>query len=487
MSIKYINDPSQLDSLQYQYWNGVGDGTNFNTGYSVNFQLDGKDFTFIPTDVINKGFTDGNTQHYLSDLLKKGNLDTLKTKGQTVDLDGVSWYGDFLKDTMGRNTTGVLIPTEEANKVIGTPKQYEIGSTYGKKDNIPKTAITGLAQTKKGDYVYQNEIPEGKYPVGGTKWAYNYIDDSGTIRSGAQAAPKSSGGFLGKVAKVVDKVAPVALAFVPGIGPALSAAYSTGSVIGKGGSIEDAFKAGAISYGASTLGSKIGGQLGGETTQVFDDGSVLVTNSAGQAVSGTDALGKTFSVTDGVGVYADGSPLGGTPVKNFGGNSLVKPTSQVFDDGSTLLSDSAGKPISGTDSANKPFTVVDGVGKYDDGTLLGGAPETTFGGQLADPEDVDKLLKYNAGLTTTALDTDKAKKLADVLTTEQPKSNFDPYMLVKGLTQGQQDVNIGYNMNQNPFTFTQQLPIQGNAGQVTATPLDVTDQKRNMAALLRNL
>jgi hypothetical protein len=169
------------------------------------------------------------------------------------------------------------------------------------------------------------------------------------------------------------------------------------------------------------------------------------------------------------------------------GNLIGNPTSQVFDDGSTLISDSAGKPISGTDSANKPFTVVDGVGKYDDGTLLGGTPETTFGGQLADPEDVDKLLKYNAGLTATALDTDKAKKLADVLTTEQPKPNFDPYMLVKGLTQGQQDVNIGYNMNQNPFTFTQQLPIQGNAGQMTATPLDVTDQKRNMAALLRNL
>jgi hypothetical protein len=489
MSIKYINDPSQLDSLQYQYWSGPGASEQkFNTGNSINFQLDGKEFTFIPTDVINKGFTDGNTQYYFSDLLKKGNLDTLKTKGQTVDLNGVSWYGDFLKDTMGRNTTGVLIPTEEANKVMGTLKSYEIGSTYGKKDNIPKTAITGLAQTKKGDFVYQNEIPEGKYPVGGTKWAYNYIDGDGTIRSGAQAAPKSSGGFLGKVAKVVDKVAPVALAFVPGIGPALSAAYSSGSVIGKGGSIEDAFKAGAISYGASTLGAEVGGQLGGETTQVFDDGSVLVTNSAGQAVSGTDALGKTFSVTDGVGVYADGSPLGGTPVKNFGGNSLVKPTSQVFDDGSTLLSDSAGNPISGTDSTNKPFTVTDGVGKYDDGTLLGGTPEKTFGGQLADKEDVDKLLNYNAATATAGLsEAEKAKKLADALTTEQPKSNFDPYMLVKGLTQGQQDVNIGYNMNQNPFTFTQQLPIQGNAGQMTATPLDVTDQKRNMAALLRNL
>jgi hypothetical protein len=488
MSNKYINDPSQLDSLQYQYWSGPGASEQkFNTGNSINFQLDGKEFTFIPTDVINKGFTDGNTQYYFSDLLKKGNLDTLKTKGQTVDLNGVSWYGDFLKDTMGRNTTGVLIPTEEANKVMGTLKSYEIGSTYGKKNNIPKTAITGLAQTKKGDFVYQNEIPEGKYPVGGTKWAYNYIDGDGTIRSGAKAAPKSSGGLLGKVAKVVDKVAPVALAFVPGIGPALSAAYSTGSVIGKGGSIEDAFKAGAISYGASTLGAKVGGQLGGaESTTDFLGSQALGDATTGAVGSGSTGFGINAGANIGVNAGAGAGAIG----LDASGNLIGNPTSQVFDDGSTLISDSSGKPISGTDSANKPFTVIDGVGKYDDGTLLGGTPEKTFGGQLADKEDVDKLLKYNAA-TATATDglseAEKAKKLADALTTEQPKSNFDPYMLVKGLNQGQQNMPIGYNMNQNPFTFTQQLPIQGNAGQMTATPLDVTDQKRNMAALLRNL
>jgi hypothetical protein len=433
----YINNPSQLDNLQYQYWTGSS-GNNFNAGYSVNFQLDGKDFTFIPTDVINKGFVADNKQYYFSDLLKKDNFNALKEKGQTVDLSGVSWYGDFLKNTMGRDSTGVLIPTEEANKIISTPKEYEIGSTYGKKDSIPKTAITGLAQTKKGDYVYQNEIPEGNYPVSGTKWAYNYIDSTGTIKSGAKAAPKSSGGFFGKIAKAADVIAPIALAFVPAIGPALSAGYSAGSTLGKGGDLGDAFKAGAISYGASTLGSKIGGQLGGETTQIFDDGSVLVTNSAGQAVSGTDALGKTFSVTDGVGVYADGSPLGGTPVKNFGGNSLVNPTSQVFDDGSTLLSDSSGRPIGGTDSTNRPFSVVDGVGQYEDGSLLGGTPETTFGGQLADPKDVQSLLDYNAGLATagglSASDVLQGTQLVSALTAQpqQPEQQAPQSIVPRG-------------------------------------------------------
>lgn len=71
---------------------------------------------------------------------------------------------------------------------------------------------------------------------------------------------------------------------------------------------------------------------------------------------------------------------------------------------------------------------------------------------------------------------------------QQRTSGTNMYSLLsKGLSPSQQDFPIGYNMNQNPFTFTAQLPIQGEAGEVKATPLDVTDQRRNMAALLRNI
>jgi hypothetical protein len=421
----YINNPSQLDNLQYQYWTGSS-GNNFNAGYSVNFQLDGKDFTFIPTDVINKGFVADNKQYYFSDLLKKDNFNTLKEKGQTVDLSGVSWYGDFLKNTMGRDSTGVLIPTEEANKIISTPKEYEIGSTYGKKDNIPKTAITGLAQTKKGDYVYQNEIPEGKYPVGGTKWAYNYIDSTGTIKSGAKAAPKSSGGFFGKIAKAADVIAPIALAFVPAIGPALSAGYSAGSTLGKGGDLGDALKSGAISYGASTLGAEIGGQLGGaESTTDF-----LGSQALGDATTGAVGTGST-----GFGLNPNAAGFG---INQGTGSLLGGTTSQVFDDGSTLLSDSSGRPIGGTDSTNRPFSVVDGVGQYEDGSLLGGTPETTFGGQLADPKDVQSLLDYNAGLATagglSASDVLQGTQLVSALTAQpqQPEQQAPQSIVPRG-------------------------------------------------------
>jgi len=315
----YINDPSQLDNLQYQYWAGV-DTNKFNTGYSVNFQLDGKDFTFIPTDVINKGFVDNKTQYFFKDFLNKDNLDTLKTKGQTVDLNGVSWYGDFLKDTMGRNTTGVLIPTEETKGINFTPRKYKIGSGFEGNDSIKTTAITGLGQTSSGDYVYQNETSPGRL--------FDYIKDDGKVYS--QPIPSSGGGgLLGKVARAVDKVAPVALAFVPGIGPALSAAYSTGSVIAKGGSIGDAFKAGAISYGASTLGSKIGGQFGGSTGGT----DFLGSQALGDATTGAVGSGATgFGINAGaanVGINQGvGSLLANAPIESGFGINIAPSNTQ---------------------------------------------------------------------------------------------------------------------------------------------------------------
>lgn len=301
--MSYINDPSQLDNLQYQYWSGVGEN-NFNTGYSVNFKLDGKDFTFIPTDVINKGFVDGNTQYFFNDLLNKNNLNTLKEKGQTVDLNGVGWYGDFLKNTMGRDTTGVLIPAEEANKINFTAKQYEIGSKGTGNETLSK--ITGLSQINNGDFVYQNETPAGQL--------YQYTNNEANIVTQAPAQQKS-GGFLGKVAKVVDKVAPVALAFVPAVGPVLSAAYSSGSVIGKGGSIEDAFKAGAVSYGASTLGSELLG--GAESTTDFLGSQPLGDVTTGAVGTGATGIGINPSATIGFNAGA-GSLLAPTIESGFG-------------------------------------------------------------------------------------------------------------------------------------------------------------------------
>lgn len=78
---------------------------------------------------------------------------------------------------------------------------------------------------------------------------------------------------------------------------------------------------------------------------------------------------------------------------------------QVYDDGSELTyNKETGLPVGGIDTEGAEFSVTDGIGSYiGTGEQLGGEPETTFGGQLADPKDVQKLLDYNASLNAQAL------------------------------------------------------------------------------------
>jgi hypothetical protein len=94
------------------------------------------------------------------------------------------------------------------------------------------------------------------------------------------------------------------------------------------------------------------------------------------------------------------------------------------------------------------------------------------------------------GVTSTPfLDSlgDTAKSLSDLLSGGQKQGGSNtPYLLAKGLSGGQESAPIGYNMNQSPFTFTAQQPIQGAYNQQTS-PLNISDQTKNLANLLRNL
>lgn len=380
-SAQYITDPSQLDNLKFSYLtksqSSKESGKNV---YSLNFKLDGKDYTFIPTDILNKGFVDKNNQYFFPNFLKKDNLDTLKTKGQVIDLNGVSWYGDTLKNKYGRDTTGVLIPTSESNKIIGALSTYKIGSTYGENKNIPKTAITGLAQKANGEYVYQNAIPEGRYPDYGTDWAYHYTDSKGTTTSSAVPRPSSSGGLFGSIAKVIDKVAPVALAFVPGAGPLLSAAYSAGSVIGKGGSIGDAFKAGATSYIAGTVAGAVAKPVAGVT------GSTIAASTAGGAAAGgTTALIRGDSIGTGLLTGAAGGAIaGGVSSAVDAGTGLLKGNTggeTIADAGADSTLADAGAETTGT----KGTTMDDYELTSDLSTFLNELPEdSTYGDQPGD-------------------------------------------------------------------------------------------------------
>lgn len=168
------------------------------------------------------------------------------------------------------------------------------------------------------------------------------------------------------------------------IGGGVSAATGNnvlqGAALGAiGGGLQGAYSSGALQSTLSEISGVPldrvnsiigagGGNTGSFVNQVFDDGSVLVTNSAGQIVGGIDTAGQAF------------------------GNI----TAQVFDDGSRLLTGANGQVIGGVDTAGGFFNGQNaistvggtgvqsgGAGQYaGTGAGLGGTAQTSFGGGL---------------------------------------------------------------------------------------------------------
>ena len=135
---------------------------------------------------------------------------------------------------------------------------------------------------------------------------------------------------------------------------------------------------------------------------------------AGQIESGVASLPTTgtedFTLAEDSGV-ASLPTTEETPVDSGVASLPAEPeaqpnlVTQTYDDGSQLTYDKdTGLPVSGIDTEGAKFDVTDGIGSYvDTGAPLGGTPETNFGGELANPEDVQKLLDYNASVATTKI------------------------------------------------------------------------------------
>ena len=107
-------------------------------------------------------------------------------------------------------------------------------------------------------------------------------------------------GLFGSIFKIFKKIAPIAVSFIPGIGPVAGAALGAGLGALDGGGLKGALLGGVTGAlgagGASGLGSKLGSQLGGKilgqaasNTAKSALGGALM-NSAIQAAAGRDPL-----------------------------------------------------------------------------------------------------------------------------------------------------------------------------------------------------
>ena len=136
-----------LNSLEYQYRRGAGSHNGQqSTTYAIDFSSGGQNYTFIPSSVLTKGSSFKNESYVLPWFLDQKNIDTLAKTGQYVDLAGQSWYGDYLKDTVGASTDGFLIPK---------------GSLpFDSKVVVAKSPVLGVGKTNEG-FAYILEKPSG--------------------------------------------------------------------------------------------------------------------------------------------------------------------------------------------------------------------------------------------------------------------------------------------------------------------------------------
>jgi len=162
-----------LNSLEYQSRRVAGDKPNNQKAtYGVEFASGGQNYTFIPTSVMETGVKAGDTNYVLPWFLDKGNLAELGKQGQYVDLAGKSWYGDYLKDTVGASTTGFLVPSGSL------PFDSKMSKASGN--------VKGVGTTKEG-LSYILDKPAGKLG--------QYIASDGKLTTLSQTEGRS---LLGK-------------------------------------------------------------------------------------------------------------------------------------------------------------------------------------------------------------------------------------------------------------------------------------------------
>lgn len=134
-------------------------------------------------------------------------------------------------------------------------------------------------------------------------------------------------GFWGKLGKIALKAAPIAAAFIPGVGPiasmAISGAANAASKKLEGGSWKQALGAGAMGAGTSALGSALGGGFKAPT------GGAKVPLSATQKIAkGISAgLGGLSATQNVLASEANKPPQGGGigPSQQPGNNNMGVP------------------------------------------------------------------------------------------------------------------------------------------------------------------
>jgi len=231
-----------------------GDSSSRAQTFAIGFNFGGREYSFIPEDRIQRGWTDGGQYIYAPAFLNENNLKSLATEGEYIDLskapiekshfsnaDDLKTYGDYLtKTAVGASSKGFLVPTSKIWDYFATTAKLDpkFGSITGLARD-PDTGELGYAATGGGNI---------QAPIAKASRVSYYEKPSGALAD------------LGRSIMDMGPIATFALNLVvPGLGTGIG----VGRAIGMG-DIEGAAKALAIGQiiGESGVAQNVAGATG---------------------------------------------------------------------------------------------------------------------------------------------------------------------------------------------------------------------------------
>ena len=220
--------------------------------YSLTFTVDGKQYSYIPSNIAeNGGMTAGENTYLLPYFTSLDNLKDFGSKAQEVDLSttGVNKY----LQSQGLSEKGYLIP------FASVPFDSVVNP-------IPTEVFGGELNGLK---VIDGQVAYGLSGGHGRR----YATTTGEVHD---PYIKQNDSFLAGLGSVIQNMGPLAGFIGNLIAPGLGTGISMGTAIAQGASPEDLAK----SYISAQLGNQVGASVGSET------GSPIAGNIAGNTASG---------------------------------------------------------------------------------------------------------------------------------------------------------------------------------------------------------
>ena len=203
-----------------------------------------------------------------------------------------------------------------------------------------------------------------------------------------------------KIKKVVKKVAPIAINFIPGVGPVAKAALTAAAGKASGMSTKEALLSGALSFGGSKIGSAVKGGRFSRLKDFFTPGEGVTGRFGGKFGPNIrrgigQFFGQAFTPQDQLPQVevVDGGPLGTTTYRTTDGQILTKTDLQNMG----FSFDAAGNPVAPAQTGGianfmdgkspmeflsakfLPDSLEKALGTGPGGTFLGGGDEKSQG------------------------------------------------------------------------------------------------------------